>query len=231
MHDPHHDDRGNRDRRVVVEDVVDDVFEPEHARGHHVVAPERRRNDRGGRGDDARSRHRAHLRRAKDGVEGRHEDDRKRRGARNNDREDRTDPENERHENVGRTHRGERTREHFDHFVVRTDVRHVGRKAEERQNDETRVRVLLHEEVLHDLEGVDPRQTRTRLFGKHRMAERERGEKENEAGGKEHHLGVVVLRNGPAGHHESHEGEDHFQHVCLIGGLAAAPSLGKREML
>ena len=86
---PHDDDRRNRDRRMVVKDVVDDVFEPENACGNNVVPAQGRRHDRCCRSNDTRSRERRHLRRAQHRIERCHEDDGKRSGTRNDDREKR----------------------------------------------------------------------------------------------------------------------------------------------
>lgn len=213
MRDAHDDERRDRDRSVVIEDVVDDVLKTENAGRHDVVAAQGRRHDGGRGGDHASGRQGRHLRRAQDRVERRHQDDGEGRGARDDDREKRTHPEDERHEDVGRTDAFERAAHDADHGVVGADVRHVGGKTEEGQNDEPRVRVLLDEDVLDRLEGIDPGETRGKLVAQNRHAENERAVHQNDAGGEEHHFGVVVFGNGPSRQDERHETNRRSEHV------------------
>ena len=124
---------------MVVEDVVDHVLEAEDAGRNHVVAAQGRRHDRCRRGDDARSRKRRHLRRLQNRVERCYQDHGKRRRARDDDREERAEIEDERHEHVGRVDVRERPAHHLDHHGIGADVGHVGGKTEEREDDEARV--------------------------------------------------------------------------------------------
>ena len=91
-------------------------------------------------------------------------------------------------------------------------MRHVGGKAEEREDDEAGVRVLLDKEIANDLEGIDPGKSRACLCGKDRVAEENGKVEKHDAGEKEHDLGVVVLGNGPAGKHKSDDAENCFEH-------------------
>ena len=86
-------------------------------------------------------------------------------------------------------------------------------KTEEGQNDEPRVRVLLDEDVLDRLEGIDPGETRGKLVAQNRHAENERAVHQNDAGGEEHHFGVVVFGNGPSRQDERHETNRRSEHV------------------
>ena len=172
MHDAHDEQSRDGDRGMVVKNEVHHVVKPQNARCDDVVPAQGRGDDRRRRGNDCSSRQRRHLRRAQHRKKGRHQNDGQRGRARNDDLQAGTKPEDERHENVGGLHVRQRFCHHADHHVVRADVRHVGCKPEERQNDEAGVGILAHEEVADRLEGIGPREAGGGFGGQYVKAER-----------------------------------------------------------
>ena len=212
MHDAHHDDRRNGDDGVMVKDIVDHMIKTEHTSCDYIVSTQRRRHNGCRCGNDAGSGERRHLGGFKHRIERCHQNHGKRRSARDDDGEERPQPEHQGHQDVGRLHGSERAAQKFDHLVVGADFGHVGSKAEKRQDDETRVGVLLDEKILDGLKGIRPGESGGIFARQNVTPHDERGVHQEEAGRKEHDFGIVVFGNRPAGEHEDENGEDSGEH-------------------